>query len=121
MDIVSRQRINILIHLAGIKSLDSSTPVAKLILRVADECKFSKIDLSSLVNSPDPIGSFGALSPSQKKQYMYNICELMALVELTSQKKLLCQKIAYDLEYDSNQFNHIVGNIQQQPLVASAV
>lgn len=114
MDIVSRQRINILIHLADIQSVESSTPEVNLIQRVADECNFSKSDLSSLVSSPEPIGSFGALSQSQKKQYMYNICELMAMIELNNQKKLLCQKVAYDLEYDSNQLNIIIDEFQKQ-------
>ncbi len=114
MDIVSRQRINILIHLADIQSTESSSPEGNLIQRVADECDFSKTDLNSLVNSPEPIGSFGALSQSQKKQYMYNICELMAMIELNKQKKLLCHKVAYDLEYDSNQLSIIVDKFERQ-------
>jgi len=114
MDIVSRQRINILIHLAGIQSVDSSSPEVNLILRIADECKFSKLDLRTLVNSPEPISSFGALSQSQKKQYMYSICELMSLIELNNQKRLLCQKVAFDLDYDSNQLNVIIDKFQRQ-------
>ena len=61
MDIVSRQRINILIHLADIQSV-SSSPEFNLIRRVAEECNFPPKDLKALVKSPDPIGSFGALS-----------------------------------------------------------
>lgn len=112
MDIVSRQRINILIHLAGIQSIESLSPEFSLIQRVADECNFSKLDLTNLVNSPEPIASLGALSQGQKKQYMYSICELMTLIELNSQKKLLCQKVAYDLDYDSNQLNAILDKFQ---------
>ena len=114
MDIVSRQRINILIHLAGIQSIESLSPEVSLIQRVADECNVSKLDLNNLVNSPEPIASFGALSPTQKKQYMYSICELMTLIELNNQKKLLCQKVAYDLDYDSNQLNIILDKFQNE-------
>lgn len=114
MDIVSRQRINILIHLAGIHSIENSSPELTLIQRVADECNFSKTDLHTLVTSPEPIASFGALSQSQKKQYMYSICELMAMIELNNQKELLCRKVAYDLEYDNNQLNLIIDEFQKQ-------
>ena len=114
MDIVSRQRINILIHLSEIQSIESSSPEVSFIRRVAEECNFSKLDLATLVNSPEPIASFGALSPSQKKQYMYSICELMTLVEFNSHKKMLCQRVVYDLEYDSNQFNAILDKFQQE-------
>jgi hypothetical protein len=114
MDIVSRQRINILIHLADIQSAELTSPEGKLIHRVAEECNFPKPDLDTLIASPEPIGSFGALSQSQKKQYMYNICELMALVELSNQKKLLCQRVGYDLEYDNNQINTIIDQFQSE-------
>ncbi len=114
MDIVSRQRINILIHLAGIQSVNASSPEGSLINRVAKECEFSQKDLKALITSPDPIGSFGALSEAQKKAYMYNICELMTLVELNQQKKLMCQKLAYDLSYDLNRLNIILKEFRKQ-------
>ncbi len=81
---------------------------------MADECKFPKNDLKTLISSPEPIGSFGALSESQKKMYMYNICELMTLIHIDQHKKLLCQQVAYDLDYDSNQLNVIVERFQNK-------
>lgn len=115
MDIVARQRINILIHLAEIQSASfSSSPVYDFINRVADECGFSSRELESLINSPDEIPSLGALSETQKKAYMYNICELMTLISLNQQKKLFCQKLAFDLNFDSNQMNVIVEKYQSQ-------
>ena len=113
MDIVARQRINILIHLAEVNSVSfSSSPVYGFIKRVADECGFSSNDLNSLIGSPDEIPSLGALSEHQKKDYMYNICELMSLIDLDQQKRLFCQKLAYDLNYDSNQMNVIIEKYQ---------
>lgn len=114
MDIVSRQNINLLIHLAGIEAVKCSSPELDLIKRVAGECNFSKVDLNTLIDSPEPIGSFGALSQSQKKQYMYSLCELMTLIELNNNQRLFCQKVAFDLEYDSNQLNVIIDNFQHQ-------
>lgn len=67
MDIVSRQRINLLIQLAGISSVNSNSPAAKIVKRVAKECEFPDKDLNKLLKSPEPIGTFGALSPNQKK------------------------------------------------------
>ena len=46
---------------------------------------------------------------------MYNICELMVLIDLNQQKKLFCQKLAYDLNYDSNQLNVLLDEFQHQP------
>ncbi len=43
------------------------------------------------------------------------MCELMALIGLGKQKKLFCQKLAYDLNYDSNQLNVILDEFQHQP------
>ena len=115
MDIVARQRINILIHLAEIQSASfSSSPVYGFIKRVADECGFSSNDLIRLIGAPDEIPSLGALSESQRKDYMYNICELMTLITPDQQKKLFCQKLAYDLNYDSNQMNVIIEQYQSQ-------
>jgi len=114
MDIVSRKRINLLINLANIQRVDSRCPKVDLIKRVADECNFSKQELAELLDSPEPIGSFGALSQSQKKQYMYNICELMAMINIDFQKKLLFQKVAHDLEYDNSQLNNILDTFQKQ-------
>ena len=117
MDIVSRKRINLLISLAGITRIDSHTPAVKLILHVATECDFSTSELKELVDSPEPIGSFGALSPNQKEQYMYNLCELMALVELNEFKKLLCQKVAHDLGYSNMELIEITNRFQKKVLV----
>jgi len=117
MDIVSRKRINLLINLAGITRVDSRGPDVKLIQRVAAECDFPIRELKELVDSPEPIGSFGALSQNQKEQYMFNICELMALVELSEYKKLLCHKVAHELEYDNNELTQIIHRFQRKILV----
>ena len=117
MDIVSRKRINLLINLAGITKVDSPSPEVEMIQRVAAECDFSELELKKLVDSPEPIGSFGALSQNQKEQYMYNVCELMTLVELSEYKKLLCQKVAHDLEYSSTELDKILNKFQKKVLV----
>ncbi len=116
MDIVSKQRINILIYLAELQSVSklSSSPAYRFIKQVAEECSCTSRELHSLITSPDEIASLGALSENQKKAYMYNICELMTFIKLDQQKKLFCQILAYDLNYDSNQMNVILEGFQKQ-------
>ena len=121
MDIVARKRINLLVNLAGITRVDLLSPAVELIQRVATECDFSTSDLKELVNSPEPIGSFGALSKNQKEQYMYNVCELIALIELSEYKKLLYQKVAYDLGYDNIELTKILNRFQRKVRVEKMV
>ena len=42
----------------------------------------------------------------------------MAIIELDFQKKLLFQKIAYDLEYDSNQLKSILDTFRKQMVLS---
>ena len=112
MDIVSRQRINLLIQLADLSSDDVLSPEFIFIKRVAKECNFCLLELNKLLKNPEPIGSFGALSPKQKKEYVVSICELMMLVELTRQNQMLCQKVTYDLGYNKLQFDGLKAQIQ---------
>jgi len=114
MDIVSRQRINLLIQLADLSPDNVSSPGLIIIKRVAKECNFSLLELNQLLKEPEPIGTFGALSPNQKREYVYNIGELMLLVKLTNFKKLLCQKLAYDLGYNSLQFDELKAKIRSK-------
>ena len=113
MDIVSRQRINLLIQLAGISSVNSNSPAAKIVKRVAKECEFPDKDLNKLLKSPEPIGTFGALSPNQKEKYVNNLGELMGSIKLSNHKALLCQKLVYDLVYSAKEFNSIVSKVQR--------
>ena len=113
MDIVSRQRINLLIQLAGISSVNSNSPAAKIVKRVAKECEFPDKDLNKLLKSPEPIGTFGALSPNQKEKYVNNLGELMGSIKLSNHKTLLCQKLVYDLGYSAKEFNSIVSKVQR--------
>lgn len=114
MDIVSRQRLMVLIHLAELRSLNEQTPEAELIGRVAEECHFPKHELKNLINSPEPLASFGALSPKQKQLYMNNICELVALKELDAHKKLFCQGLAYELNFNLDQYKKLVNSYKGQ-------
>ncbi len=116
MDIVSKQRINILIYLAELQSISnlSSSPAYRFIKQIAEECSCTNSELTGLITSPEEIASLGALSESQKKAYMYSICELMTFINLDQQKKLFCQSLAYDLNYDSNQMNVIFESFQKQ-------
>ena len=113
MDIVSRQRINLLIQLADISSLKSNSPAAKIVKRVAKECEFPECELIQLFRTPEPIGTFGALSANQKAKYIYNLGELAASIKLSTHNALLCQKLACDLGYSRKEFNSIITQVQR--------
>jgi len=113
MDIVSRQRINLLIQLAELSSVKSASPAAKIVKRVAKECNFPNCELNRLLRSPEPIGTFGALSPNQKAKYIYNLGELAASIKMNNHKMLLCHRLAYDLGYSRKEFNSIVTKVQR--------
>lgn len=113
MDIVSRQRINLLIQLANIDTVQSDSPAARIVKRVAKECDFPDRELTQLLRSPEPIGTFGALSPNQKAKYIFNVGELAATIKLNNYQTLMCHKLAYDLGYSKKDFDSIVSKVQR--------
>jgi hypothetical protein len=97
MDIVTRQQLNILIHLADRRS----TPEQDLINRIASESDFPATELDQLKKSPEPIGSLGALSDNQKFEYLYSIVELMVIGRVEVQNEVLrCEQLALDLGFN---------------------
>lgn len=120
MDIVTRQRINLLIQLADLRSIKSKSPVASIVKRVARECDFPDNELNQLLKSPEPIGTFGALSPNQRAQYVFNLGEVMANIELDTTKVLMCHKLAYDLGYSKKHLNTLVAKLQHENNSTSA-
>ena len=97
MDIVTRQQLNILIHL----SEKGSAPEQDLIDRIATECDFPEDELNQLKRSPEPIGSLGALSANQKFEYLYSIVEMMIIGHVEVQNEVLfCEQLALDLGFN---------------------
>lgn len=110
MDIVTRQQLNILIHL----SKKGTTKGKYLIHRIADESNFPEDELRRLMHTPEPIGSLGALSSNQRFEYLYSIVEMMILDKVEVQKELLfCDQLALDLGFNKDAIAFIRQEIER--------
>ena len=76
MDIVTKKQLNILIQLA-----DADKHFAKeervMIQKIAMDRGFPDTIVNDLIKNPEPIGSLGALSESQKFNYLHDCIELV--------------------------------------------
>lgn len=110
MDIVTRQQLNILIHL----SKKGTTRSTHLIQKIADESNFPEDELARLMRTPEPIGSLGALSSNQRFEYLYSIVELMILEKVEVQNEVLfCERLALDLGFNRNAIDFIRQEIER--------
>lgn len=110
MDIVTRQQLNILIHLAN----KGATPQQEVIERVAIESDFPSEELAQLKKSPEPIGSLGALSANQRFEYLYSIVEMMIVGQVEVQNDVLFyEQLALDLGFNKKALELIKEEIQR--------
>ena len=119
MDIVTRQQLNILIHLCK----KDNAQERKLINRIAVDRDFPPEELDQLLASPEPIGSLGALSSNQRFEYLYSIVEMMIIGKVEVQKEILfCEQLALDLGFNKEAINFIRQEIKRsvkKPLIRS--
>lgn len=102
MDIVTRKQLNILIQLAEADK-DFSALEKKRIYDIAERRNFPVEVVKELIRSPEPIGSFGALSNDQKFEYLYSCIDLMLIDEKVFDSELLfCIDIAIKLGFKKN-------------------
>src|SRR5438445_155607 len=76
MDIVTEKKLNILIQLAEADK-HFATSEREMIVRIAKERNFPEEAVNSLIRSPKPIDSLGALSQDQKFDYLNSCIELI--------------------------------------------
>ncbi len=104
MDIVTRKKLNILIQLA-LSDKDFATSERELIFRIAEERNYPREAVEELMENPEPIGTLGALSETQKEDYLLSSIELvMADHRVAASEILLSQQIAIKLGF----FKHVV-------------
>ena len=109
MDIVTRQQLNILIHLAN----DGVSRQQDMIERVAIASDFPLEQLDQLKKYPEPIGSLGALSTNQKFEYLYSMVEMMIVGQVEVQKDVLFyEQLALDLGFSKRAIGLIKEEIQ---------
>lgn len=116
MDIVTKKKLNILIQLA-MADHDFAAVERELIYRIARERNYPLTDVEELIRNPEPIGTLGALSESQKKDYLLSSIELvLADHRVVDSEILFSQHIAIKLGYRKGVVDHLVANFGKRPV-----
>ena len=108
MDIVTKKQLNILIQLA-----DADKHFAKeereMIQKIAMDRGFPDTIVNDLIKYPEPIGSLGALSESQKFNYLHDCIELVFADEKLFESELIfCRGIAIKLGFKKDVVDFMV-------------
>ena len=108
MDIVTKKKLNILIQLA-----DADKHFAKvereMILKIATDRGFPDAIVNDLIRNPEPIGTLGALSESQKFKYLSDCVELVfADNQIFESELIFCRGIAIKLGFKKDVVDFMV-------------
>ena len=99
MDIVTRQQLNVLIQLAKVDKHFARVE-ERFIHQIAETYGFSRKEVQKMINDPEPIGSFGALSDHKKFEYLFNLVQLMlADHKIHPSETVFCQSMAIKMGY----------------------
>jgi len=110
MDIITRQKLNLLIQLAKADKHFASEE-RDMIEDIAHKHGFPKSELQKLLKEPDVIESLGALSAERKSEYLIDCLKLvMADGKIEEQEVIFCQNIALKLGFDKDVVNHVLEN-----------
>jgi uncharacterized tellurite resistance protein B-like protein len=116
MDIVTKKKLNILIQLA-LADKDFAAAERELIYRIARERNYPREAVEELIDHPEPIGTLGALSESQKVDYLLSSIELvLADHRVVESEVVMSQHIAIKLGFFKNVVNHLIDNMGKVPL-----
>lgn len=91
MDIVTKKKLNILIQLA-MADKDFAIVERELIYQIARERNFPEEGVTELIQHPEPIGSLGALSETQKLDYLMSSIELVLADHRVKESEILFTK-----------------------------
>ena len=108
MDIVTKKQLNILIQLA-----DADKHFAKvereMILKIATDRGFPDAIVNDLIRNPEPIGTLGALSESQKFKSLSDCVELVfADNQIFESELIFCRGIAIKLGFKKDVVDFMV-------------
>lgn len=116
MDIVTKKKLNILIQLA-LADKDFDAAERELIYRIARERNYPKEAVEELIDHPEPIGTLGALSESQKVDYLLSSIELVLADHRVAESEIvMSQHIAIKLGFFKNVVNHLIDNMGKVPV-----
>lgn len=115
MDIVTKKKLNILIQLAEADKHFARVE-RDMILQIARERNFSMEAVNQLIRSPEPIGSLGALSDTQKFDYLMDCIELIfADQKIFESEVIFCKSIAIKLGFKKDVVDYLVGVFDKTP------
>lgn len=116
MDIVTRKKLNILIQLA-MADKDFAVSERELIYQIAQERNYPREAVDEMIENPEPIGTLGALSESQKVDYLLSSIEMvLADHRVVESEILLSQHIAIKLGFFKHVVNHLIDNFGKIPV-----
>lgn len=116
MDIVTKKKLNILIQLA-MADKDFAVAERELIYRIARDHNYPLQAVDELIDHPEPIGTLGALSESQKVDYLLSSIELvLADHRVLESEIVMSQHIAIKLGFFKNVVNHLIANLGKVPV-----
>jgi hypothetical protein len=110
MNIVDKSHMNVLIQLAKADK-DFSVEERDMIFRVGHDHNFSDAEIVNLMGNPEPVGTLGALSPSQKLSYLLNCVELIFVDKKVLESELkFCRSIAMKMGLKINVIDFLIEN-----------
>lgn len=110
MDIITEKKLNILIQLAEADK-HFATAEREMIVRIAKERNFPEEAVNSLIRSPKPIDSLGALSQDQKFDYLISCIELIYADHKIFESELIFVKsIAIKLGFKKSVVEYLIQN-----------
>lgn len=114
MDIVTKKQLNILIQLAEADKHFAKAE-REIIFRIAKDRNFPEEMVNSLIRSPEPIETLGALSVEQKFEYLMNCIDLMfADHKIFESELIFCKSIAIKLGFKKNVVDYLAERGQEE-------
>jgi len=114
VDIVTKKKLNILIQLA-MADHEFADVERELIYRIARERNYPIDEVNELIRNPEPIGTLGALSESQKDDYLMSSIEMvLADHRVVESEIVMSQHIAIKLGYLKNVVNHLITHFDKR-------
>ncbi|MBL7877557.1 MAG: TerB family tellurite resistance protein [Cyclobacteriaceae bacterium] len=111
MDIVTKKKLNILIQLAEADKHFAKAE-REMILKIAQDRKFSEEEVNQLIRNPEPIDTLGALSNEQKFDYLMDCIELIFADQKVFESEVIFTKsIAIKLGFKKNVVDYLVENL----------
>ena len=110
MNIVAKSQINVLVQLAHIEKHFADAE-RDLIFRVGHGHNLSDDEIGKLIQNPQPVGTLGALSPSQKLNYLLDCIELIyADNKVFDSEILFCRSIAIKMGLKKTVIDFLIDN-----------